>query len=172
MQTTQVKLRDTQELIKVTINPKNTELITTEVKTLWQKNINTITEFLNVKAGLIMEITPEAMQVFLMSENKDNPYKVGGNDYLCHGLYCETVIGKNKELHIENALNNQHWKDNPDIALNMTSYYGLPISWKKDNTFFGTICILDDKPILLNQNQKEIIKCFRDSMEKDLLLIS
>jgi hypothetical protein len=51
----------------------------------------------------------------------------GGSDSLGHGLYCETVVGENSELLIDNALIHQQWKDNPDIALNMISYYGLPI---------------------------------------------
>jgi len=39
-------------------------------------------------------------------------------------LYCETVIGKDRELSIDNALNYKEWEDNPDVKLNMISYFG------------------------------------------------
>ncbi len=142
---TKVKLREEGSLKEVGIVINGSELVTGDVKKGWQEIINVVTELLGVKAGLIMEITKEAMQVFLMSENKENPYVVGGNDSLCHGLYCETVIGTDGELHIENALELDAWKDNPDVKLNMISYYGLPVHFP-DGKFFGTICILDDKP--------------------------
>jgi len=56
-----------------------------------------------------------------------NPYQQDASDSLGHGLYCKTVIGKNAELRVNNALKYEEWKENPDVKLNMISYYGLPI---------------------------------------------
>ncbi|MGD9887177.1 MAG: hypothetical protein AB7T03_04355 [Bacilli bacterium] len=55
-----------------------------------------------------------------------------------HGLYCETVIGKDEPMIVENAISSEVWKDNPNIKLNMIFYFGLPIKWH-DGEFFGTI---------------------------------
>ncbi len=168
---TKVKLRGNGDFKEVEIKVNGSKLVTDEVKKSWQEMINTITNMIGVKAGLIMEITEQNMQVFLMSENEGNPYMVGGNDTLCHGLYCETVIGTDSELHIENSLELDAWKDNPDVKLNMISYYGLPVHFP-DGKFFGTICILDDKPLLIDETQKEVIRELRNSMEKDLIILS
>jgi hypothetical protein len=53
-----------------------------------------------------MKINSESIEVFLKSENKSNPYEIGEKVELGEGLYCETVLGENKELYIENALKN------------------------------------------------------------------
>lgn len=170
MKITKVKTRENNEIKEVKINFEKNKLLNETVKKSWQSIINTITELIGVKAGLIMEITDSSMRVFMMSQNEENPYKVGGNDTLCHGLYCETVIGTDKELYIKDARKNKIWKDNPDIKLNMLSYYGLPIKWE-DGSFFGTICILDDKAMDISENIKNIIRFLRDSMEKDLIIL-
>ncbi|HKJ99831.1 MAG TPA: hypothetical protein VJ959_13005 [Desulfotignum sp.] len=102
----------------------------------WQKIIDLTAKIVDVPSGLIMQITEDSMKVFLKSNNKGNPYQKGGSDSLGHGLYCETVIGNNAELLVDNALKYQEWKENPDVKLNMISYYGLPITWP-DKDFFG-----------------------------------
>ncbi len=70
-----------------------------------------------------MRITKENMEVFLRSENIENPYPPDGKDQLGHGLYCETVIGDDSELSIDNSLHSKTWQDNPDVKLDMIAYY-------------------------------------------------
>ncbi|WP_130806176.1 GAF domain-containing protein [Senegalia massiliensis] len=165
-----VKLRSDGSYKEVPITSSDKPKLEDDMKKRWQNMANLIASFTNVRAGLIMEITQEAMQVFLMSENESNPYKVGGNDYLCHGLYCETVVGTDKELSIVDSRQLESWKDNPDVDIDMISYYGLPIKWP-DGEFFGTICVLDDEPMDLTSDQKILLKEFKSSMEKDLKLL-
>ena len=64
----------------------------------WQNIINIVTDVIDASAGLMMKINQETREVFLKSKNKDNPYKTGGSESLGQGLYCETVIAKEKEL--------------------------------------------------------------------------
>ncbi|NBI07683.1 GAF domain-containing protein [Senegalia massiliensis] len=165
-----IKLRSDGSYKEVPITSPDKPKVEDDMKKGWQNMANLIASFTNVRAGLIMEITKEAMQVFLMSENESNPYKVGGNDYLCHGLYCETVVGTDKELSIVDAMQLESWKDNPDVDIDMISYYGLPIKWP-DGEFFGTICVLDDEPMDLTSDQKLLLREFKSSMEKDLKLL-
>ncbi|WKY47387.1 hypothetical protein Q5O24_13680 [Eubacteriaceae bacterium ES3] len=171
MKKVKVKLRSDSSFQEVAISSPDKPLIAETMQTGWQNIANLIVAFTEVRAGLIMEITDTAMQVFLMSQNPENPYHVGGNDKLCHGLYCETVIATDNELSIVDARQLAAWKDNPDVAIDMISYYGLPLKWP-DGEFFGTICVLDDKPMELNDNQKLLLKEFKSSIEKDLALLS
>ncbi|MEC9485386.1 MAG: GGDEF domain-containing protein [Candidatus Izemoplasma sp.] len=137
----------------------------------WQKTLDLLVKIAKVKAGLIMKITPENMKVFLKSQNKENPYHEDGKDHLGQGLYCETVIGDNRQLHIDNALKDKNWKDNPDVKLDMISYYGLPIRYP-DGSYFGTICILDNTKITMDDYVAEWILLSRDIIEKDLVIMT
>lgn len=170
MTTAKVKLRSDGSYQEVLITGEDKPEVTKDVKDGWQNIVNLIASFADVRAGLIMEITKESMQVFMMSENKSNPYKAGGNDYLCHGLYCETVIGTDSEFSVVDARKLEAWKDNPDMDIDMISYHGLPIKWP-DGEFFGTICVLDDKPMNLSDNQQHLLREFKASLEKDLQLL-
>ncbi len=171
MKKVKVKLRSDGSFKEVPISSGDKPKIQEEMKKSWQNMANLIAAFTQVRAGLIMEITETAMQVFLMSENETNPYQVGGNDYLCHGLYCETVIGSDDELAIVDARQLEAWKDNPDVDIEMISYFGLPLKWP-DGEFFGTICVLDDQAMDLNADQKLLLREFKASIEKDLSLLS
>lgn len=167
---TKVYLREEKIKKEVRITSEDKPVISEVMEAKWQRVINIIAEFLNIPSGLIMKITKESMEVFLKSDGEKNPYKVGGSDSLGHGLYCESAIGNNKELHVENALKKEEWKDNPDVKLGMIAYYGLPIRWP-DESFFGTICVLDSKENSFNKEYKILMQEFRDSLERDLEIL-
>lgn len=167
---TNVVLREEQKFVEVPITNSKKPEIDGIVIEKWQKLINLAAKLINVPSGLIMKISDKAMTVFLKSQNVENPYPENGSDNLGHGLYCESVIGRNKPLLIENALINEKWKYNPDVKLNMISYYGLPIKWP-DNEFFGTICVLDKKTNSYNEIYKEILMDIKQTLEDDLKLL-
>ncbi len=155
---------------RVNITSPEKPKIENNVVEKWQKIIDLTAKIVNVPSGLIMKITDNSMQVYLKSNNTGNPYQEGASDSLGHGLYCETVIGNNTELLVDNALKYEDWKENPDVKLNMISYYGLPIIWP-DKDFFGTICVLDNKENSYNDTFKQLISEFKTSIEKDLELL-
>jgi len=154
--TARVFLRQDKVYKSVNISNANKPVIPRQVVSKWQRIIDLVARILNVPSGLIMTITEETMQVFVKGTDDRNPYQVGGADTLGRGLYCETVIGSNDELLIEDARQDEVWKDNPDMKLNMISYYGLPIQWP-DSEIFGTICVLDSKPNALNEDFKALL---------------
>ncbi|MFW5961973.1 MAG: diguanylate cyclase [bacterium] len=164
---TKVFLREEQRFKEVDIAEPVKAKINDKFLNKWEGIVNIIANIIGVAAALIMKINPESMEVVLKSQNEDNSYIAGGSYSLGHGLYSETVIAKNKELHIKNALEDEVWKDNPDIDLNLISYYGLPLNWPDGKTF-GTICILDDKSMDLNQDSKQLMKEFKNVIEDDL----
>ena len=167
MDEAKVFLREKKQYVTVPINPEFAECIDDLVLEKWQKMINLVASILGVKAGLIMRITRDNMEVFLRSDNEENPYPFDGKDQLGHGLYCETVIGENRELYIDNSLYSKAWQDNPDVELEMFSYYGLPIK-NPDGTFFGTICALDNKTMVNSDKYRGLLDQFRSSIESDL----
>jgi len=170
LKNTKVYLRKEDKEEKVKITGINKPKISSQAVTKWQRILNLMAKIIDVPAGLIMNITEDSMVVFLKSQNNENPYPEGGSDTLGHGLYCETVIGKDKELLVEDALKSMKWKDNPDVKLNMISYYGLPIKWP-DEEFFGTICVLDSKANNYSEEYKELIKEFKSVIEDDLKML-
>ena len=165
---THVLLRETKEKVEVPIRDNDKPTVNEIMMEKWQKIINLVADLLAVPAGLIMQITDTHMEVFLRSENTDNPYPEDGKDTLLHGLYCETVIGTDNALHVDNSLHHKAWEDNPDVKLDMISYYGLPIKWG-DGTFFGTICALDSKTNVFEQEYRDLMLLFKDIIETDLI---
>ncbi len=140
--------------------------ISSEFIVKWQKIVNIAADLLNVPAALIMKVDPPYIEVFSSSNSQGNPYHVGDREHLA-GLYCETVIKNDDKLLIPNALNDDKWKDNPDIDIGMISYLGFPLKWP-DGTFFGTICVLDSKENRFSKNQERLIRQFKELIESHL----
>lgn len=170
MKKTNVYRREDQKLVEVAITSDNKPEVGEELTQKWQTIINLIATLVDIPASLLMRITDTHMEVFLRSSNEGNPYPEDGCDKLGHGLYCESVIANDGPLLVENALENDCWKDNPDVKLNMISYLGLPIKWP-DNEFFGTICVLDSKLNAYNKVYTQLLEEFRNAIEQDLRLL-
>ncbi|MFZ6775175.1 GAF domain-containing protein, partial [Undibacterium sp. SXout7W] len=90
------------------------------------------------------------------SHTPGNPYEAYEKANLNTGLYCETVMATRALLHVPHALEDEHWKDNPDVALNMISYLGVPLLWPDDEVF-GTICVLDSKKRSYQQRYVDLL---------------
>jgi DMSO/TMAO reductase YedYZ molybdopterin-dependent catalytic subunit len=137
----------------------------------WQKIVNLMAEMLDVPAGLIMRIVGEEIHVFVSSSTEGNPYHRGDSEHFWgSGLYCETVVTKNHELLVPNALFDEVWRNNPDVKLKMISYLGYPIRWPNGNPF-GTICVLDCKTNSYSEKYKRLVTQFRDIVEIHLEII-
>lgn len=168
---TKVKLRESKQMKEVVITSTSKPVIIQSVLEKWQLIINNVAQIFEVPAALIMKITQDNMEVFLKSQNRENPYPEDGYDSLGHGLYCETVIGEDRELIVENSLENEAWKDNPDVALDMISYLGYPIQWADGETF-GTICALDNKTNHYDEKYRHFLRLMKSLIEDDLELLT
>ena len=137
----------------------------------WQILVDTVAELINVPSGLIMRVVDEDIKVFISSKTEGNPYEPGDSEILANsGLYCETVLKTRDKLHVPNALTDEHWKNNPDVKLNMISYLGLPIQ-KPDESSFGTICVLDNKENHYSELFVKILNAYKEIIENDLKMI-
>jgi signal transduction histidine kinase len=137
----------------------------------WQDIVNVMAEMLDVPAGLIMRILGEEIHVFVSSSTEGNPYHRGDSQHFFgSSLYCETVVTKNHELLVPNALFDEAWRNNPNVKLNLISYLGYPIRWP-DGKPFGTICVLDCKTNSYSEKYKRLVNQFRDMVEIHLEII-
>jgi two-component sensor histidine kinase len=136
----------------------------------WQNLADLAAKSIGTDAGLIMRLSPEQIEVCVSSAGPDNPYAPMETSPLGLGLYCETVVGTRNVLNIPNALADKDWKDNPDIALGMISYLGMPLKWP-DGELFGTICVLDRKEHPFAEVHIDILAHLRMAIETDLHML-
>jgi signal transduction histidine kinase len=137
----------------------------------WQNIVNLMAEMLDVPAALITRIVGEEIHVFVASGTEGNPYHRGDFQHFWgSGLYCETVVTKNHELLVPNALLDEAWRNNPQVGLNLISYLGYLIRWP-DGKPFGTMCVFDCKTNSYSEKYKRLITQFRDIVEIHLEII-
>lgn len=159
---------DTDNTGKYTI--LNNLEIPENIQQSWQKTIDLMAEAIGVPAGLIMRVHQKQIEVCISSSNSDNVYEPNELADLHTGLYCETVMSTNEPLLVPNALADPVWENNPDVKLNMISYLGMPLSWP-NNEVFGTICVLDGKENHYNDQYKNLLKEFQQSVQLSLKTI-
>ncbi|MFN2362988.1 MAG: PAS domain S-box protein [Halarsenatibacteraceae bacterium] len=143
--------------------------VTEDILNSWQSIVDIMATMANVPAALIMKADAPYIEVFVSSKGQDNPYRAGDKEKM-DGVYCEHVIRTGENLNIPNALNDDDWKNNPDIELGMISYYGLPVYWP-DGDVFGTICILDNKEHEYNEDIIKLIDKFKNTIESHLKMV-
>lgn len=137
----------------------------------WQDIVDSIAKILNLPAGLIMKLNNEKIEVFVSSQTENNPYHPGDSEVFSNsGLYCEHVIKTNDKLLIPNALKDEKWKTNPDIKLNMISYFGLPILYP-DQSPFGTICVLDNKENAYSSVAEKLLLQLKKLIEANIAVV-
>mgnify|MGYP000213666579 CR=1 FL=1 len=164
-------IRESDEWVKVRITSNDKPEISQKILEKWQAVLDLAARFIDVPAGLIMQLNEDNIKVFLRSSTDGNPFEKGEESDLKHGLYCETVCGTKRELLIPNALKDSLWReDNPDLLVDMISYLGVPIRWP-DGEIFGSFCVLDNKENSYSDMFKEYLISIRDSVEKDLHLL-
>jgi two-component system cell cycle sensor histidine kinase/response regulator CckA len=136
----------------------------------WQITADLLAEIAEAPAALIMRVHAHEIEVVVSSQSPGNVYHHGERAPLNTGLYCETVLRTGHRLLVPNALKDPDWDHNPDLALGMISYCGLPIAWP-NGEMFGTICILDAKETAHVQRTHLLMERFRDSIQLSLASI-
>lgn len=167
---TKVFLKDSGKAAKVYFTDDNKPIIDELIKDKWQTIINKIAKLISVRASLINTLDEDHIEVFMLSQNETNPYKVGLCDPLGQGAYCEMVMGKKDKLNVKNAKEDPVWMNSLYAEYNLLSYYGLPIIWP-DGEVFGTLCVIDDKENDFDDEFQEIFLEFKLSIEKDLEIL-
>jgi GAF domain-containing protein len=137
----------------------------------WQHVVDIVAELLSVPAALIMRCQADEIEVLVASASPGNPYHPGEKEPLSgSGLYCETVIKTRQMLLVHNALQDEKWRNNPDIKLGMISYLGYPI-FLPQGEVFGTICVLDVGENKYSEAYKKLLLQFKELIEAHLQLL-
>ena len=162
-----VRVVGTSLLVTVPISSSDKPDIPEAVRTKWQEITNLAARIIGVPAGLIMRLMDSEIEVYTRSMTENNPYETGERAELGTGLYCETVVGRRRELLVPYALDDPEWAENPDVELDMNSYLGLPILWP-DGEVFGTLCVLDNKHNTYSDDKRLLMRHLCALVESDL----
>lgn len=144
--------------------------VPSEVLGKWQDTANVMADIFEVPAALIMRVHAEQIEVLVAAHRQHNPYEPQETARLGTGLYCETVMARRELLQVPNALEDPAWSHNPDVALNMIAYLGVPLLWP-DQSVFGTICVLDSKTRQFEARYIELLWELKRTVESDFALI-
>ncbi|HEY4079697.1 MAG TPA: GAF domain-containing sensor histidine kinase [Burkholderiaceae bacterium] len=136
----------------------------------WQATANAVANIFDVPSGLIMRLLPRHLEVLVAAEREGNPFAPRDQACLDTGLYCETVMATRAPLLVPNALEDEQWKDNPDVALNMIAYLGVPLIWP-DEQMFGVMCVLDTKTRDFPPRYVELLMEIKRGIERDFQLV-
>ncbi|WDG08980.1 GAF domain-containing protein [Vibrio campbellii] len=138
----------------------------------WNEVLTRVAEILEVPVALVMKVNADKIGAYHKNNNQENPYTIDEyTRYDGSGFYCERVVKTNDMLHVENALENEDWRDGPNIALGMIAYLGIPL-WNVDNSVFGTICLLDSKPNPFSDKAKSFLYSFKQAFELQLKILA
>lgn len=162
----QVKVEGEDRLVIVPVSSQKPD-ISGKVQDRWQKIVNLVAELFRVPSCLITRFTEEDLEVLAASLAEGNPYKRDDRDKLGIGMFCETVVGRRREIQVDDISGSEYWKNNPHAGLGMKSYLGVPIEWD-DGELFGTFCVLSDKTNGFIPSFVELMRQFKEIIENDL----
>jgi signal transduction histidine kinase len=125
---------------------------------------------MDVPTALVMKNEYPMLKAIISSRNRENPIPRNYEEKI-FGKYCEKTIGS-KQLHeVPNAYNDPLYKNKKDLEdNNFISYLGFPLEWPTGD-IFGTICVLDQKERHFTEEQKELMRKMKQSVEINLQLI-
>lgn len=165
-----LKVKGNERPKEVSINKSHADLIQDSVIEKWQEILDLAIKLFDVPNALIMRLHEEDLEVFAKSNNKENIFTKNKRADIGIGHYCETVIGNDELLVVQNALADPFWAQSPDVKADMVNYMGLPLKWPTGE-MFGTMCILDNQEKEYSLEQLELFDALKSTIEKDLTLL-
>jgi len=166
-ETAEVHVRTDGSKRVIPITDASKPAVPESLKHAWRDSLDALADELNVTTTVIVQITREGLRVLVCDTSPDNPYHEGCVSPLGDGRYCEAVIGIDDSLSVTDAGSSAVWRDSPDAALGIKSYFGVPIHWS-DGSFFGSLCVLDRRARIAETKLGEKVDALRQSIEADL----
>jgi GAF domain-containing protein len=137
----------------------------------WQQVIDLLARIYEVPAGLILRLHEQKAEVLVGSRTGRNPFRPGEAEEPLERLCLRTVSNQDRPFTLDNALQLELWDKTPDLPPSLTSYVGVPLAWPTGEAF-GSICLLDDKPVKFGPGYRELILAFKEVVEDQLRLLS
>lgn len=147
--------------------------IPSDILQKWQRIVDLLASIMHVPSAVVCKLEPphySHYKVVSSSNSEGNPFPADDVFAMDIGMFCETVIKSRAPLLVANALEDDEWKQAPEIKTGMVSYLGLPVVWP-DGRMFGTICVLDDKTNRYSDLYRELLAHCRDVLEADLQML-
>lgn len=144
--------------------------IPSDVLQKWQRIVDLLANIIRVPSAVVCKLEPPDYthyRIVASSNSMGNPFPVDDTFSMDIGTFCETVIKSREPLLVTNALEEDRWKQAPELGFGMVSYLGFPVAWP-DGRMFGTICVLDDKANPYSDLYHELLLHCRDVLEADL----
>jgi PAS domain S-box-containing protein len=144
--------------------------IPSDVLQKWQRIVDLLANIVHVPSAVVCKLEPPHYthyKIVASSNSPGNPFPVDDAFSMDIGTFCETVIKSREPLLVGNALEDDRWKDAPELKVGMVSYLGFPVVWP-DGRMFGTICVLDDKTNRYSELYQELLLHCRDVLQADL----
>ncbi|RWG48515.1 MAG: PAS domain S-box protein [Mesorhizobium sp.] len=144
--------------------------IPSDVLRKWQRIADLLANIVHVPSAVVCKLEPPHYthyKILASSNSEGNPFPVDDTFSMNIGTFCETVIKSREPLLVVNALEDDQWKQAPEIQVGMVSYLGFPVVWP-DGRMFGTICVLDDKANRYSDLYQELLLHCRDVLQADL----
>ena len=136
----------------------------------WQHIVDLLAAIVQIPSAVVCKLEPPLYshyRVLASSNSEGNPFPVDDVFSMDIGTFCETVIKSREPLLVANAMEDDRWKQAPELKVGMVSYLGLPIVWP-DGRMFGTICVLDDKANPYSDLYQQLLTHCRDVLQADL----
>jgi PAS domain S-box-containing protein len=144
--------------------------IPSDVLRKWQRIADLLANIVHVPSAVVCKLEPPHYthyKILASSNSEGNPFPVDDTFSMNIGTFCETVIKSREPLLVIDALEDDQWKQAPEIQVGMVSYLGFPVVWP-DGRIFGTICVLDDKANRYSDLYQELLLHCRDVLQADL----
>lgn len=144
--------------------------IPSDILQKWQRIADLLASIVHVPSAVVCKLEPPHYthyRIVASSNSAGNPFPVDDTFSMEIGTFCETVIKSRAPLLVINALEDDQWKQAPEIKTGMVSYLGYPVLWP-DGRVFGTICVLDDKANRYSDHYQELLLQCRDVLQADL----
>jgi len=117
-----------------------------------------------------MRIQGSHLEAFVVHKSPEIPFELGHKVDMKGNLFNLKALADTNPIYIEDASSAPEWENCPALKMGLSSYLGTALRWP-GGEYFGTLCILDKKPIGSTLMQLALLDSFRTSLEDELHLV-
>jgi transcriptional regulator with GAF, ATPase, and Fis domain len=144
--------------------------IPTDFHSRWQPLVDSMAQVFNTRIAMVTRVHENELEILTASHSPVNPFKVGTKHPLDGNLYCESTLRRTDVLYVKDASRLSEWKNSSLKKNGLTSYLGLPLHWPTGE-LFGTISLIDSKPITSDYRKHSLLHTFRTMVQNELHLL-
>lgn len=166
---TQLHLREENTDIWKAFTGDKKPAIPQNIRVRWQQSVEALAKVFEVPVAFVGQLHADNIEIIAVSNHDIPALQLLSLLPLRHGgTYCETTLGRDEFFYVPNAANSEVWKKTIESGPHgIRSYAGYPIRWP-DGEAFGTLCLLDTKPLPFTVELFHILRDYQRLIERDL----